>query len=186
MEDQLLAYNISHGDREAFNTLTHRYYSPLCIFAERILNDPSLAEDIVQEAFVYLWEKRKKLSEIVSVRDYLYTSVRHYSIDQLRSSKVRQRYLHHVTAPVEDMLANYVEIETMRLLFAAIELLPPRTSQVLKLTLEGKKQEQIAAEMDISLATVKALKSDGIKKLKNQLGPLSIVLLSVIDPLFGQ
>ncbi len=63
--------------------------------------------------------------------------------------------------------------ETARLLNEAIDRLPEGTAQIIRLSLDGFKQEQIALRLDISLATVKAQKGKGILKLREILGPLS-------------
>lgn len=69
-----------------------------------------------------------------------------------------------------------VEEEKYRLLSEAINQLPPRTANVIKYSREGMSQEEIAKKMEITVATVKLLKSKGIKKLKEILGPLSFLI----------
>ncbi len=69
-----------------------------------------------------------------------------------------------------------IEHEVVRVLHETIESLPPRTAEVMKLTLGGLKQEEIGVEMGISLASVKTLKAAGIRKLGAMLKHLMTVL----------
>lgn len=176
MDDKDLMRNIVCDDREAFALLTAKYYSSLCIFAESILGDDQAAKDVVQEAFAYLWEKRRKLDNVLSVRNYLYTSVRNYCLISFRAAKIRTRAADRATIPDEDADFGFIKAETIRLLSEAIDSLPPRSAEVMWLTLEGLRQENIAAQMGISVATVKALKSNGIIKLRKILGDMSFLL----------
>ncbi|MCL2561194.1 MAG: sigma-70 family RNA polymerase sigma factor [Rikenellaceae bacterium] len=171
MGDKELMHNIVQGDREAFNLLTVKYYPALFMFAESIIPGKDAAKDIVQEAFVYLWEKRKKLTDVISVKNYLYTAVRNYCYIHLRSSKLRANLpAGNMTVQEEDIHYNYVRAETIRLLSAAIDTLPSRTAEVIRLTLEGLRQEKIAESMNITVATVKLLKARGIIRLRELLG----------------
>lgn len=170
MDDKELIAAIIKGDREAFDSLTVKYYQGLCLFAESILDEQEVVKDVVQEAFVYLWEKRKKMEEIVSVKSYLYTSVRNYCFMYLRSRKLRPRMSGLPEPSEEDVHYHYVKAETIRLLSGAIDSLPPRTGEVIRLTLDGLRQEKIAESMEVTVATVKALKAEGIRKMRKILG----------------
>ncbi|MCL2561267.1 MAG: sigma-70 family RNA polymerase sigma factor [Rikenellaceae bacterium] len=171
MDDNVLLQKIQTGDRNAFDILAGRYYVPLSVFAVKLTGSRDVAEDIVQDAFIHIWEKRKILITVSHMRNYLYLITRNYSVDYLRSSS-RTRPLNdsYKELKSEDISAEYIRTEASRLLYEAIDQLPPRTAEVIRLTLEGIKQEQIAEEMGITVATVKLLKSRGIAKLKEILG----------------
>ncbi len=79
----------------------------------------------------------------------------------------------------EQTVLFMIEEESRRLLHTAIMELPSRTAQVIRLSLEGLPQGEIAAVMGVSLANVKALKSIGIKKLREILGPMSVLLVMI-------
>lgn len=70
-----------------------------------------------------------------------------------------------------------IEEETNRLLLEAIGQLPPRSAEVMRLSLEGIRLEKIAEQMNISINTVKSLKYEAIRKLRNSLGPLIYLFL---------
>ena len=166
---------ISGGDRSAFDTIVERYVAPLNLFAVRIIGDSEAARDVVQDAFVYVWENRRKLKSADHLRNSLYLVVRNYSLNWLKRFSGSDKLTRDVVPAEEDISAEYVRAETARLLDEAIARLPEATARIIRLSLEGLRQEQIAQRLDISLATVKAQKSKGIIKLREILGPLSIL-----------
>ena len=176
MDENTLLQHIVKGDRNAFDTLVGGYYAPLTVFASRLIGYSRAAEDIVQDAFVHIWEHRSRLNNTTHLRNYLYLIVHNYAVDYLRISARRHSLTRDVVMPDDDVLAEYIRVETSRMLYAAVESLPPRTAEIMKLTLEGMKQESIAEQMGITLATVKAQKAEGIKKLQKVLGTLSCLL----------
>ena len=64
------------GEPAAFEALFHAYHAPLCTFAHRYLGARDLAEEIVQEVFLFVWERRETWDVRTSVRSYLFTAVR--------------------------------------------------------------------------------------------------------------
>jgi RNA polymerase sigma-70 factor (ECF subfamily) len=178
MDDKTLSLNISLGDRDAFRLLMERYYGALWVFAARLLHDDFSAEDVVQDTFVDIWQERKQLPRVISLNSYLYGIVRNKCIAIMRSSRRAENYRNDFQPVEEDMLDKYIETETLRLLSTAIEALPPRSARVIRLSLEGLRQEKIAEQMNITVATVKALKSEGIKKLRKNM-TLSLLLNTI-------
>lgn len=169
MDDQSLIKGISRGNRLAFDALTDRYYDALCSFASQIVGDLNAAEDIVQESLVSLWVRRSKLSEVGVVKNYLYTTVRNFAVSHLRAERIRHPGIGY-TEPLDDDLSRlFIEQETSRLLAEAIDSLPPRAADVIRLTLEGARQDEIGQQMGITVHTVKALKADGMRKLKKKM-----------------
>ncbi len=181
MDDLILIKGISRGDRSAFDALTDRYYDALCSFANQIVGNLAAAEDVVQETLVCLWIRRGKLSKVEYVKNYLYTMVRNFAVSHLRSERVRHPGTGY-TEPLDDDFSRlFIEQETSRLLAEAIDCLPPRTSDVIRLTLDGVRQEQIGEQMGITVATVKALKADGMRKLKKMLSGLCVFPGMIVD-----
>lgn len=175
MNDRILFERIIKNDTTAFRMIMHRYATVLYSFAFRIVKDTLVAEDIAQEVFIHLWEKRRKLTPEPSLRNYLYLSVRNLALNHVRMQKTH--LAHTDRYRLEQMMGQFVvEEERYRLLAEAIENLPPRTAEVLRHSRNGLSQEEIAKEMGITIATVKLLKSHGIQKLKEILGPLSFLV----------
>ncbi len=162
---------IDMNDRRVFNAIIDEYYGPVLVFAMRIIGNGYIAEDMVQDAFACLWAHRGKVNDRIYARNYLYSVVRHSAADYFRTLKKQNEGAgFHIPEP-EDFSADFIRAETLRLLHEAVETLAPRTAQVMKLSLDGMKQDEIAERMGITVATVKSLKADGIGKLKKLLGP---------------
>lgn len=178
MDDKTILKYIQQGDKIAFENMIRRYYTTLCAFANHMIKDQDNAEDIIQELFVKIWTNRYDLGSVKSLKDYLFISARNHTLTFLRS---RERFIKHLKQiPFEedsDFSAYVIEEENNRLLLEAIEQLPPRSSEVIKLSLEGIKQEKIAEQMNISINTVKSLKYEAIQKLRQKLGPLIYLFL---------
>lgn len=178
MEDKVILKRIQQGDKVAFENMIRRYYTTLCAFAGHIVKDKENAEDIVQELFVRLWIQRYDLSSIESLKDYLFISARNCSLTFLRSRKRLENHLKQIPLEEEGNISTYViEEENNRLLLEAIGLLPPRSSEVIRLSLQGLKLEEIAGQMGISVNTVKSLKYEAIQKLRQTLGPMLFLFL---------
>ena len=176
MDDKTLIEKISNGDRQAFDILTERYYDSLCAFAFRIVKSHETAEDVVQDSLMNLWINRKNISEFSHGKTYLYSIVKNFSLSHLRAEARRKSLSYAPDMVQEDFSRFFIEQETYRMVTEAIAQLPPRTGEVIRLSLEGIRQEKIGEQMGITVSTVKALKADGIKKLRKMLGPLSILL----------
>lgn len=178
IDDSTLFERITQHDAEAFGMIMRRYAAALYAFAFRIVGDTLVAEDIVQEVFIHLWEKRRQLTAGPSLRNFLYLAVRNLALNHIRMQKT---HLAHADAYLLEQTAGLfvVEEERYRLLSEAVKQLPPRTAAVISYSCEGLSQEQIAHKMGITVATVKLLKSQGIKKLKKILGPLSFLIMMI-------
>lgn len=178
MEDRDLITAIQNNNANAFELLVKTYYVPLSTFVNHIIQDGHSTEDIVQELFVKLWTDRAKLSSIIILKDYLYTSGRNAALNHLRSNKRRDsHYQHYMNQDDEEIETFYIEEETNRILYQAIKQLPPRSNQIMRLTLEGFKLEQIATELGISINTVKSLKYEALRKLRQHMENMIAIIL---------
>ncbi len=176
MDDAALFEKVKANDTDAFGQLMHRYYDALCSFAMGMVGARYLAEDIVQDVFEKLWTGRRRINPESSLRSFLYVSTRNGSINCLRGEK---RLETHADRYMIERRAEMLVIESdkNRQLAEAIGMLPERTAQVIRYSCEGLSQEDIAARMGITVATVKLLKSHGVKKLRNILGVVRCWLL---------
>ena len=84
--------NIKISHTSDFRKLFDGYYIPLCLFAERYLKNSEDAADIVQEAFIKLWQQRKDFGNLYAVKSFLYTSIRNASLNKLQHLKVVEKY----------------------------------------------------------------------------------------------
>ena len=91
MKDQL-ALRIKNGDEYAFELLFRKYYVRLCGFANKFLNDPEEAREIVQDVFLGLWEAREDIRPEDSLNSYLFRITQNKCINKLRRRRVESKY----------------------------------------------------------------------------------------------
>lgn len=145
-----------------------RYYRSLVIYADHFLHDRYMAEDLVQEFFVRLWED-SYLSKVPEsgLASYLFTSVRNACLTFQTKKDVLKHFeeLSGVEVPAEVFMP--VEDERMERIMQEIERLPERSRQVLEcIMFRGLKYKETAIEMNISVNTVKFLLKEAIKRLR--------------------
>ncbi|MRT94728.1 RNA polymerase sigma-70 factor [Ancylomarina sp. 16SWW S1-10-2] len=160
------------GDRKAFKLIFDTFHKPLIIFATKYVNDADLAEDLVQEIFVKLWEKRKTIENSITIKAFLFTSVKNRALNHFRHLKVVDVHQKEMiqSKSEESFFKNHlIEEETYRLLIQAIHSLPDQTRKVCTLSMNGVKNAQIAEELNLSTSTVKYHKNKAITILRAKL-----------------
>lgn len=155
----------------------HAYFEKLFAYAFTIVKDNAEAKDIVQSAFVKLWEKRDAINFQASARAYLYTTVYNLSLNTVRNRKNRESHQSYLTpASSINNIHTAEEKEIRERILQAIDTLPPRCKEVFcKSRLEGKKYTTIATEMNISVKTVEVQMGKALKALREQLADLVLI-----------
>lgn len=168
--------------KENFDSIYINNFSRLFLFAKEYVLFDEEAENIVQDIFLMLWEKREALRVDVSLTAYLFTLVKNKSIDFLRHQMVEQMYSENVKHEYNEELnvklfalesfdhnfSSEEDIET--LLRNAIGKLPERCRLIfIKSRIEGKKYKEIAEELNLSVNTVEGQISIALKKLREEL-----------------
>ena len=166
---------------EHFESLFYVLYPRLCALADHYLNDEEQSKDIVQEAFLNLWSMKETGKNIQSMKAYLYTSVRNSSLNYLRNYKNNTSFIMEILEKQDVIFKEVViEEETIALLHASIERLPPQSSKIMKYVLQGRSNVEVAQEMGISVNTVKTLKYNAMKTLKEELKELYYVFVFIL------
>lgn len=172
----VLLKGINKGDERAFSQLYMLYYAPLCLYADRFVKDSAAAEDIVEEAFLKLWEQRRTFKTSDHLGAFLYRSIKNACLDFIKIN-MRETLRHEAYAadnyqiPDTDYLTNIVRTEIVVNLYRAIALLPPKVGSIIQKTyIDGKSNQEVADEMGISLQTVKNQKNRGLGLLRKHIG----------------
>ena len=171
-DNRAVIRRLHRGDMACFEACYKFYYRGLCSFASRWV-PVSTAEDIVQDAMLYIWENRDKLLEELSLKGLLFMIVRNKAFDRIAHRQVRQR--------VHQQLSERSELS--RLYDEALARLPEQTRRIFEMSRRmGMTHQQIAAELGVSPQTVnyhisQALRTLGVA-LKDYL-PLLLWLLSL-------
>ncbi|MBO9632372.1 MAG: RNA polymerase sigma-70 factor [Chitinophagaceae bacterium] len=154
--EQDLLHRLSTGDPDAFTTLFNHYWPRIYSSMLVISKSPVVAEDIAQEIFTRLWKDREKAADIRDLSAYLFIAARNNVLNRLSKMDVEsawQQYMIHKEPGKSDQV-TYRELD--QLVQQGVQQLPPQQQRAFSLSrMQGLTHEQIAAEMQISRATVK-------------------------------
>jgi len=163
---------LQNDDRVAFYNLYERYSKRLYYFVLQYIKLDTDAEDIVQEVFIKIWEKRKAIDLYSSFESFLFTVAYNATISLLRKRITENKYLDHLQAiqQVYGTIESTDELYFNELndkLKSLINELSPRQKEIFLLSREeGMTHEQIAVKLSISVNTVKKHISNTISFLK--------------------
>jgi RNA polymerase sigma-70 factor (family 1) len=170
------------ADKYAYTEIYKRYRGLLYVYACKIFKDEDEAEDVVQEIFVSLWNKKESLVLNSNLSVYLYGSVRHKFFNSLDHEKVRANYRASLSTFIDsgeyttDNLLR--EKELIYLIEKEVRLLPPKMREVFELSRkENLSHKEIAERLNISDKTVKKQMNNAIKILRIKLGPFFSLLI---------
>ncbi len=164
---------IKSGDKREFRLLFDKYYSPLCLYANSIVDNLELSQDIVSDCFVKIWERKTTLQIESSLEHYLLLSVRNTIYSYLRSPESRKTDINAIidkieNTPVEEY--NLEKEETIIRVYKLIEELPDQRKRILELaTFNGKSYKEIATLLGISVNTVNTQMSRAYRFLRERL-----------------
>ena len=169
MNEQKLIKRLRKGKAKAYKYLFSEYYDWLCNYVFNLCNDRSLAEDIVQDALVGLWEKRKIITITTSLKNYLFKTCHNQFLQHVRNQKIKSDTLDKIRWDVisEATLENNLYDFRMEKLNRLIDRLPPRCKEIfIQSKLEKKKYQEIALDMGISVKTVENQMSKALHFLR--------------------
>lgn len=164
------------GEREAFEQLFRCWYGRLASYAATLTRSRDGAEDVVQDLFVTLWNKRESLPELEKLPAYLHRATRNRALNQLRSQRTAGKWLATQDAdPATPAVAESALIgqEVANRVQAALAALAPRSREVFLLNRDqGLTYVAIAETLGISVKTVETLMSRSLKALRTSLADL--------------
>lgn len=155
-----------------FSELYLTYYSKLVRFAKEFVILEEDAENLTQDVFTDLWEKRDFITHIENMNAYLFRLVRNKCLDYLRHKVFEQRYVESVQTSWDkfDMTDAAEGNDTEILVRAAINSLPKRCRDIFLLNrMEGLKYKEISEHLGISINTVECQMGIALKKLRTKL-----------------
>lgn len=182
---------IRAGDLNAFEMMFKTYYQPLCRYANSYLSDPEEAEEIVQNAFIGIWEKRSSIEINTSLKAYLYRAIRNASLNNIKHQKVKQAYAAMAVSNEEKTIEasdqSVIREELEDRINTALDVLPEQCRLVFKLSrFEELKYQEIADQLGISIKTVENQMGKALKIMREQLRdylPLIAILMGgLLDP----
>lgn len=177
--DLMLIKGIQEGDMNAFKRFFESFYPSLHYFANKYLHDEEASSDIVQDAFIYLWTKKSDIYSISSAKSYLFKFVKNRSLNYLRDNHTETINIEKVNSETyfRDII---IEEETYRIIYQAIQSLPPQEQHIIELTLDGLKNHEIATQLGISVNTVKTAKLRAYRRLRLELKDQFFTLFMIL------
>lgn len=177
-DDAQLIAQVALGDRDAFGALYDRFATPLYSLALKMLASEAEAQDLLQEAFLSLWQKAPLFrAERGSAFAWMVSQVRHRAIDRIRSRRRRGELLDANAPELEpsgsattSSAQNAEAGERAREVRSALAQLSDEQRQVLRLAyFEGLTQAEIAEKLAEPLGTIKARAARGLTRLRSLL-----------------
>jgi RNA polymerase sigma-70 factor (ECF subfamily) len=172
-------------DEHTLETLFRDHFTGLCQFAMSYVKDSETAKEIVQDAFVNLWEKRNTIDLSKPVKSYLSTTVRNRCLNHLRDHKKFSSDLlalenlsnHGIYDAPDKLVESDIRIQIAR----AIEELPEKCREIFRLSRHhNMKYQQIADHLEISVKTVESQMSKALQHMRVRLAeylPMIFIIL---------
>lgn len=169
MDVQADSYLLKSGDTAAFERIFRAYSRSMFFVAMGLVDDWQVAEDAVQESFVYLWNHRDQVDPAYDIQFYLKQSVRNYILNYFRHRRVREKHTQALIREhaywAENKTDDLAEkIESVRKLLLS---LPENCRKIFVMSVvEGASYAETAAVMHVSVNTVKSQIKIAYRKLK--------------------
>ncbi len=159
---------LKQDDERAFDALFRHYSALVYRFAFSYLKSRPAAEEIVQECFIKIWEKRAQLRDDVPLKGYLFTTAHHAVLNELRRDQHHLRLHGQAAAAGPASVANEAEYQEMEALYqAALDRLPPKQREVFVLSRQlGLSYPEIAERQGVSVKTVEAHIMQALKTMR--------------------
>jgi len=178
MDDEFYITGLHQGDESVFRELFDRYHNRLCYFATALLTTDQNAEDVVQEAFVKLWQKKGHFHNLPAIKAFLYITVKNHCLNIYKHDRVVRKYGDLLEEEQDaDVTVRLIEAEVLETVYQALQKLPSGCRNVLRLSyFEEMKNKEVADHLRISINTVKTQKKRGLQLLRTILKVTSLFL----------
>jgi len=189
---------LKNGDRDVFENLFHDNYRNLVLYAKKFVIDTEISRDLVQDVFIYLWDKREKLNINKSLSSYLFRAVHNGCINHLKRESTKESYIRNFLLNINEGVYSTKasddahEVVVHKDLSERIELivaeLPEQCRNIFRMSrFKGLKNKEIADIYAISPRTVETQIYRALKVLKENLRPYmsltASLFLIIIDSL---
>ncbi len=173
-EEDKIYKSAALGDFKAFEVLFRTFYGELCNYAYQYFRDKDTAEEIVQNLFYKLWEKKEMLVIRSSIRSYLYKSVYNNAMMLIREKNVRKTT--NTLPENSEMFPGHrpdEQLETKeldRVVESTLAAMPKKVRKIFEMSrYEGLKYKEIADKLLISIKTVEANMGKALKLFRENL-----------------
>lgn len=147
-------------------------------FAYRYIKQQDEVEDLIQESYLKLWRDRKKIGNITSPINYIFTMIKNGALNTIEHNRRISIGIEHDVRDNTDFYNTIIEVESSQIIAETIRTLSPQSQEVLNLVVDGKSLDEIAYILNLSINSVKTVKYRAITKLSKIL-PKKILIIFV-------
>lgn len=172
--ERQLVIQLKNGNQASFQKLYAAYAPKLFAFSRKYLKSQHDAEEVVQEVFLRIWEKKENIDENQSFSSYIIQAAKHRIYNGFRKSVNEQAYLDFLIH-ADNYSKNFTELEVeyheiKSKADSAIGAMPPKRQEIFRLSREsGLKNKEIAEKLQISIKTVENQMGQALKYLREEL-----------------
>ena len=173
-DNKILIQHLRKGEERAYMYLLDAFHKRLHAYALTLIDDYSMAQDIVQNVFLKTWQYRNRLDTKYSIQNFLYKSVYNEFINKYQKNHsmmlLQRKYVESLDQVVQSIDDNTLD-QMVALVTKEIQNLPPKCGRVFSLSKhEGLTNQEISEYLEISIKTVEAQISKAYSILRNKLG----------------
>lgn len=184
-----LIHQLNTGNELVFEKVFKQYFKVLQNYAYTILNDLDVAEEMVQNVFLKIWEKREKLPQDANIGSYLYKSVYHESLNWLRHEKVKFSHQEHTLYSMKNETDNTADRIKMKQLEEhlqkALNDLPQQCRTIFQMSrFDELRYREIADELGISIKTVENQMGKALRLMRLKLVEFLPIMIGLINSIF--
>lgn len=179
-EPELIAL-LKQGSQEAFKSLYDLYARRLYAFCMEYTKSREDTEEIVQDAFIWLWRNKETIRQEATIKNLLFLRVKHFLINAWRArvnEPIFEDYVNYLNLPSDGGSDPMEYDEFQKKIISIINQLPPTKAKIMKLSrIDGYRNKEIAEKLKLSEQTVKNAVVLGMKHLRSKLKSLGIMVL---------
>lgn len=175
-EERFIFSRMVKGDKEAFRFFFDKYYSDLCNLVNVYLHDEVMAEEIVQDIYIYFWEKKGRIQIESSVKNYLLRAAKNKSLNFLRKERTKLNIHDKLLRKSEiayEITADVMDAKQLNeIIKKSVNGLPEKCRTIYLMAKENEMSyKEISLDLGISVKTVENQMGIALKKLRDQLRP---------------
>jgi RNA polymerase sigma-70 factor (ECF subfamily) len=190
-DEQALLHRLTAGDHHAFTQLYSKYLGNLYRYVSLFFSDKAAAEEIVQDIFIKIWEKRENLAGVKSFKQYLFKAAKNHLLNTIRNEQIKHKvldYLQQRTEAAAHDTQNRVDYRAYALAVEkAVRGLPPKRRRIFQLSVhEGYSLDEIAGILRISKPVVKKqlyAAYDFVRAYLQKHGEMTVFLMVILPVL---
>lgn len=173
----------NRGNPLVYRKIFNEYYPSIRSFAYSVTRDDQLSEDLVQDAFMKLWERREQFSTTEVIKSYLYTTVKNAFLNYVRKEQIHDKHKQRIKelSDTQFFIDNVLEEEVHSQIHKALKDLPAQSKKIVSMSMIGYTNPEIAKELNVTVNTVKTIKRRAYITLRKKLKGMYWILFLMMN-----